>query len=182
MTGHSVVSLIVIVLGMTVCWAQEITKFDQVSITQQFQPYLLSNPLVMEIAGAKVIREKGGRTVLISVASTVLRDASPKDRLRAEKVCRTKALAGIVAEKTGIQVCHTESLKESTVVVIDKAKETESSVSELLHVTTTRVQGIVKDMPVVGRWLSKDGNVYYLAIGVIVDREGEVVEPVEPEE
>ncbi len=38
------------------------------------------------------------------------------------------------------------------------------------------MEGITKDMPVVGRWKSKDGKVFYLAIGTILDKSGEVVE------
>lgn len=151
-------------------------KFKEIEIDRQFKPYLLGNPLLMQVAGAKVIREKGGRTVLLSVASTVLKDDSPKERIRVEKVCRIKALAGIVAEQNGVQVCHTENLNESTVVVIDDKGESGSSVSDLLQFTRTKVEGITRDMPVVGRWLSKDGEVTYLAIGVILDKNGEVVE------
>jgi hypothetical protein len=31
-------------------------------------------------------------------------------------------------------------------------------------------------MPVVGRWRSKDGDVYYLALGSRLDKEGEIAE------
>ena len=172
-----------IVIGMTLllsdvglCNAADKPVFADVVIEKQFKPYLVSNPLLMEVTGAKVIREKKGRTILLSVASTVLKDDSPAERLRAEKVCRVKALAGMIAEKKGIQVCHVETLKEKTEVVIDEKGETAKSISELLQVTQTKVEGITKDMPVIGRWRSKDGMVFYLAIGSCVDENGEVVE------
>jgi hypothetical protein len=41
-------------------------------------------------------------------------------------------------------------------------------------VTKTKVEGIAKDMPVIGRWRSKDGEVFYLAIGSIVGKDGAV--------
>lgn len=159
-----------------ICHAADPPQFANVVIDKQFRPYLLSNPLLMEVTGAKLIRQKSGETILLSVASTVLKDDSPKDRLRAEKVCRTKALAGIVAEKKGVQVCHVETLNEKTEVVIDEKGETGKSVSELLQVTKTKVEGITKDMPVIGRWRSKDGMVFYLAIGSRLDQKGDVVE------
>ena len=172
-----------IVIGMTLwlssvalCNGADKPQFADVVIDKQFKPYLLSNPLLMEVTGAKVIREKKGRTVLLAVASTVLKDDSPKERLRAERVCRVKALAGMVAEKNGIQVCHVETLNEKTEVVIDEKGEIGTSVSELLEVTQTKVEGITKDMPVVGRWRSKDGTVFYLAIGSYLDKNGEVIE------
>lgn len=130
----------------------------------------------MEATGAKVIRVKGGGTVLLSVASTVLNDDSPKERFRAEKVCRVKAFAALVAEKQGIQVCHEETLKEKTTVVIDENGERGTSVSDLLQVTKIKFEGIAKDLPVIGHWKSKDGDVFYLAIGSRLDKMGEVVQ------
>lgn len=176
---RAVITGMAVLLPLTLtalCNATDKPQFSDVVIDQQFEPYLLSNPLLMEVTGAKVIREKKGRTVLFSVASSVLKNQSPSERLRAEKVCRVKALAGLVAEKKGIQVCHVETLKEKTEVIIDKNGETGTSISELLQVTQTKVEGIAKDMPVIGRWRSKDGMVFYLAIGSSLDKNGDVVE------
>ena len=82
----------------------------------------------------------------------------------------------MVKEAEGVQVCHVESLNETTEIVIDEKGESAKSVSELLQVTKTTVQGMTKDMPVVGRWRSNDGKVFYLAIGAGFDRNGSVVE------
>jgi urease gamma subunit len=150
-------------------------RFTDVEVEKSFRPFLLTNPLLMEVAGAKVIRLDKGRRVVLAVASTALKDKSGKDRLRAEKVCRVKALASVVAEKGGVQVCHVERVKEMTVIVIEDGKEKGKSVSELLSMTRTKVEGVARDMPVVGRWKSKDGEVFYLAIGVVLDKDGEPV-------
>jgi len=144
------------------------TMFSDVEIDEAFAPYLTANPLLMELSGAKIIRLPKGRSVVISVASTVIKDGTAQDRLRAEKVCRVKALASVVAEKQGVQVAHSEELNEKTVVVLDGEEEKGTSVTELLQITKTKVEGIAKDMPVIGRWKSKDGQVFYLAIGAIV--------------
>jgi hypothetical protein len=71
-----------------------------------------------EVTGAKVIRRAVNEFMVVGVASTALKDGSAKERLRAEKVCRIKALAAIVSEKRGVQVAHVEQLKEKTVVVV----------------------------------------------------------------
>lgn len=151
-------------------------RFSDTEIDDAFRPYLTSNILVMELTGAKVIRLPDGKRVLISVASTPLKDESAKDRLRAERVCRTKAFANIVAEQKGIQVAHMEKLEERTQLVIDEKGETGTSVSDLLRVTKTKVEGIAKDMPVIGHWKSKDGDVFYMALGVILDKKGKAIE------
>lgn len=146
--------------------------FADVSIEAPYKSYLTRQPLLMEVAGAKIIRLKNGDCVLLSIGSTVLKDDKPRTRLDAEKVCRVKALAAIVAEKQGVQVAHVETLKERTIVVIDNGKETAKSVAEILQITKAEVRGLAPALRVVGRWKSKDGQVLYLALGAICDKNG----------
>ena len=150
-------------------------KFQDVVIDPAFKKVLRSNLLLMETTGAKVIRLPNNRKAVVGVASTTIKKDSPADRLRAEKVCRIKALASIVAEKKGIQVVQIEELKDETRTIIDNNSEQATSVETFLKLTKTKVEGIAKDMPVVGRWSSVDGEVYYLAIGMIFDENGQAV-------
>jgi len=151
-------------------------KFADVQIEKPFSRFLMANPLLMESTGAKIIKLSGNRSLVVAVASTVLKDKSPDERLRAEKVCKLKAFAYIVQEQKGVQVYHAEESKDKTIIVNDNGKERGASVSESLEVTKTKVEGIAKDMPVVGRWKSKEGDVFYLAIGGIVNKKGELVQ------
>lgn len=152
-------------------------RFSGVEIDEEFRPYLTANVLIMEVTGAKIIREKqSGRNVILAVASTPINDGSAKDRIRAEKVCRAKALASVIAERDGVQVARYERLKDKVTVTIEDGEERAHSVSELLQVTRTKVEGIARDMPVVGRWKSRDGDTYYLAIGVILDEDAEAID------
>lgn len=151
-------------------------KFSAVEIEKPFARYLLANPLLMDSTGAKVIKLPSGRSVVLAVASTVLKDNSAAERLRAEKVCKTKAFAYLVQEKKGVRVFHSEQSKDRSVIVNENGKERGASVSESLEITRTKVQGIAKDLPVVGHWKSKEGDVFYLAIGAVVDGKGNVVQ------
>ena len=151
-------------------------QFSDVRIDKPFDRYLLANPLLMESTGAKVIKLPKKRSLVVAVASTVLKDGSPGERLRAEKVCKIKAFAYLVQEEKGVQVFHTEESSDKTVVVNVDGKEHGTSVSESLEVTKTKVEGTAKDLPVVGKWKSKEGDVFYLAIGGIVNKKGEVVQ------
>jgi hypothetical protein len=54
-------------------------QFSEVNIVKPFDVYLLSNPLLMEVAGAKIIRLANGNQVILGVASTVLEDRSSTD-------------------------------------------------------------------------------------------------------
>ena len=49
--------------------------------------------------------------------------------------------------------------------------------ADLLKISRAKVEGITRDMPVIGRWRSADGDTFYLAIGVIIDRDGKPVPP-----
>lgn len=169
---------IALLMGLVLCAGDAAVqkKFSDIEIEDAFRPYLVSNVLLMEVTGAKVIRLPKKRTVVIAVASTVLKDDSAKERLRAEKVCRVNALASVVADKQGVQVAHTEELKEETKIVIDEKGETGKSVSDFTQITKTKVEGIAKEMPVVGRWNSKNGDVFYMAIGVILNKNGDPIE------
>jgi hypothetical protein len=151
-------------------------RFSDVRIEKPFDRYLLANPLLMESTGAKVVKLPKKMSVVLAVASTVLKDDSAGERLRAEKVCRVKALACLVQEQKGVQVFHAEESTDKTVVVNVDGKERGTSVSQFLEVTKTKVEGVAKDMPVVGRWKSKEGDVFYLAVGGIVDRKGDLVQ------
>ena len=150
-------------------------NFSDVRIKKPFDRYLLANPLLMESTGAKVIKLPKQRSLVVAVASTILKDDSARERLRAEKVCRVKALAALVQEQKGVQVFHTEESTDKTVIVNVDGKEHGRSVSEFLEITKTKVEGLAKDMPVVGRWKSKDGEVFYMAIGAIVGKDQEPI-------
>lgn len=152
-------------------------RFSDLEIDDDFRPYLTANALLMEVAGAKIVRDqKSGRNVVLAVASTPINDGSSKDRIRAEKVCRAKALASVVAERHGVQVARYERLKDQVTATIEHGEERATSVSELLQITETKVKGIARDMPVIGRWKSRDGDTFYLAIGVMLDESGEPTE------
>jgi hypothetical protein len=150
-------------------------KFADVAIEKPYADYLRANPLLMEVAGAKVIRLDDGKQVVLAVASVVLKDDRAKTRLDAEKVCRAKALASVVAEKQGVQVAHVEKVEERTVIVLEDGKEKGKSVSEVMQLTRTQVQGLAPGLSVVGRWKSKDGQVFYLALGMVCDKKGNPV-------
>jgi len=142
--------------------------FSMIRIEAPFDTYLQANPLLMEFAGAKFIKLEDGRKMIISVASTGVKDSSAQDRLRQQKICRQKALANILAETKAIQVATSTKVNDLIVVTIEDGKENGKSVEEILEVTESRVSGIVKNFPIVGTWYSRNGDMFYLAIGGFV--------------
>lgn len=151
-------------------------RFADVQIEAPYDRYLLANPLLMEVSGAKAITRPDGTRVLVAVASTPVKDGSPADRLRAERVCLAKALANLVGEQHGVQVARVEESSERTTVLLEDGREKVRSLSDLLQVTRTKVEGVARGAAVVGRWRSGAGDLYYLAVGTIVDGKGDPVE------
>jgi len=144
----------------------------------EFAPYLTADPLLMEMEGAKIVKLDAGlertadepvRVLVLGVASSVLKDGSAADRKRAETVARNRAYAHIVAEKTGVQVARSETIDRKVVVTIEEdGRESSSSISEYLETTRADLQGRARAFPVVGRWTSADGTLYYVAVGGII--------------
>jgi len=150
-------------------------RFADVQIGAPYRTYLLADPLLMRVTGAKVIKLDKGRHMIIVVASTVPESDSPRHRLRAERVCRIKALAYIVARNNPVQVVHAEQATDRIVIRIEDGHERAKSVSEVTETIRTRVAGSTHELPVVGRWMSRDRSTLYLAVGVIMDRTGKPV-------
>lgn len=88
-----------------------------------------------------------------------------------------KALASLVAEKQGVQVAHVETLKDETVIVLANGTEEATSVMDLLKITKAKVEGIARDLPIIGCWHSPEGDTFYLEISAIIDRDGEPIPP-----
>ena len=146
---------------------QSAARFDP-----EFAAFLKADPLLIETEGAKVILLDDGRVLVLGVASSALTDGSAADRRRAETIARQRALAHIVAEKTGVQVARAEtSAKRTTVTIDDAAGERAESVAEYLETTQAKVRGATRDFPIVGRWTSDDGTLFSVAVGGFVERE-----------
>lgn len=160
--------------------ADEPPRFRDVRIEKAYAPILRANPILMEVAGAKILRLPSGNQLVIGVGAVALKDSTAKERLRAERVGFNKALASIVAEKVGVFVARVERLEERTVVVIERGKERARSVSDLLQITRAETSGIARGMRTVGRWRSADGQICYVAVAAVCDAKGSPLPGAEP--
>jgi tetratricopeptide (TPR) repeat protein len=154
----------------------EESPFTDVVLDEPFRPYLLANRVLMETTGAKVVRLPDGNYLLLGVASAPLDEDSPRARAAAEKVCREAALRDVVATTQGVQIASVQKAEDRLVVTVEKGESKVKSISSYLEITTTRVAGMAREMPVVGRWRSRDGRVLYVVTGVVCDRSGNLVQ------
>jgi hypothetical protein len=166
-----------LILAVALLPAQDQTlRFKDIEIEKPFDSYLLAHPLLMDVAGAKIVKLSGDKILVVGVAFTPIRDDSPTDRRRMNTVCKNRALANILGEKKNVLIAHVETVKEKNVVVIDKDGKTNTQrVSDYFEMTQSKLEGVVRDFPIVGRWKSGDGKLYYLVIGAILNTKGERV-------
>lgn len=144
-------------------------------IREPYRTHLLAEPQLMEGECVTVIELEDGMKMLTAVGSVVPKSDSPQDRLQAERICQIKALASIVARRSPVKRAHSVQVNERVVVRIEDGRERAESVSETVEIIRMRVTGTTRQLPVVGRWMTHDGTVLFLAIGTIVDRSGKRV-------
>jgi hypothetical protein len=61
---------------------------------------------------------------------------------------------------------HRETVEEkSRIETLDGGQQRGEAIEEYLSVTTSQFETVVKDLPVVGKWYSAEGDVLFIAIG-----------------
>ena len=139
--------------------------FKDIKIEKPFAEFLANNPLLMDLAGAIIVDLGRDGRLLIGVGKVVLKDGSPQDLLRAERVATLKARTAVIGERDGVKISYLKRVEDLIIIVKDEEGEKAISVSERLKVTQEKIEGIAKNLPVVGSWKSEDGRIFYIAVG-----------------
>lgn len=139
---------------------------------EPFASCLKADPILLQFGGARLIKlPEINQAVIVSVASTAVKDNTAADRIRMQKVCRSKALAELLSQQKGLQVNYALRTEDKTVVVYqDGGREEATSLESTLETTSAHVEGLIQSLPVVATWYSAAGDMYYLAIGTVVDQ------------
>lgn len=169
-------SITILLLSLNSGYTPEVHKFSEVSVSENFKPYLFSNPLLMETAGAKIIRLSNGQSLIISVEFVELGDNFKASILEVKNKCEIKARANILGQTKGYKIYRTETLEEKTEIRLDNSIEQGKSLSTYTNIIKSETSGIIKGMEVIGTWKSKDKLLFYLAIGCCFDKDGNVIE------
>ncbi len=138
-----------------------------------FDRYLKADRLLLQYGGTRMILlPESNWVMIVSVAFTAVKDNSGADRVRMEKVCHQKALAGLLTEKQGIKMKYALESWDATTSVFDDGQEQTASLETTLETTSAQAEGFIRDLPVVGSWFSDDGQLFFLAIGAVCKRKG----------
>ena len=164
------VKILFLLLLLLPLWivAEESPLFTDIIISKDYEQYLLADKLLMTVCGAKIFKVNG-KIMVVSVASTAIKDSSAQDRLRQIDVCKARATAQILTARDGIQVVTFSKVEEKTVISIENSKETGQTVIEMLNITKTTAEGYVRYFSVIGTWKSDNKDTFYLAIGGVIE-------------
>ena len=136
---------------------------------EPFAACLKADPILLQYGGSRIIvLPRTDQAVIVSVASTAVRDNSAADRVRMQKVCRSKALAELLSQEKGLQVKYALRAEDKTVMVFNNGKEETASLESTLETTSAQVEGFVQALPMVATWYSAARDMYFLAIGTVV--------------
>lgn len=142
------------------------SELRSLKVEKGFKPLLEAVPLLLDAGGANFLKRPDGSIWIISIGVTVAKKPdTPRELLRRQAVALAKARANAVAELNGNKVTVTSLYTTKDKVTIENGVEQGSSEEILEEKIIIKAKGIIKKMPEVASWLSKSGELYYVAIG-----------------
>lgn len=132
----------------------------------EFKPFLLSDPILLDIGGCKAFRTEDGKTVLIAVGTAEVKNQSAKDRILRQKIAEQRAFGELAKHQHVKIVDFSQQEKQITIKHINK-KESSSSIKKNYRKTTVAADAYVSRMKTIGTWYSADQQIFYLAKGII---------------
>lgn len=149
--------IVIIFLLLEPCRAQDGTNFREVEIEAPFHNLLLNHPEFMEEGGARVFIGEDGTKYLIGISKVISEDNNEESIQQAIRIGEILSRTAILEFKEGIEISNYRKLKECA--------DNKISLSSFFQVTEARVEGIVKNLPIIGSWWSPNRNTLYVAVG-----------------
>jgi hypothetical protein len=137
--------------------------FQSMVIDPSFHDALIQDREFMKKGGAKVFAMNDGSCLLIGIAKTFPDGGSPETILRAKREGEILARAEILSFSGDIQISTSRVAKTGSLQT-EKTNGT-VSLSSFLQITETKVEGIIRQLPIVGTWWSEDNRTLYVAVG-----------------
>ena len=148
--------------------AAAVSDFSDVEIDNEFLPFLSAKKRFMNTTGVKEFNVPGKKDrVIVCIVSVASQGESGTAIANMTRVCRMKAQIELL-KLDGVEMSAFTKVADKVVSVDDGKKENVKSVSLYLNIAEERVNGVVRAMPVVGTWFSKDKTEFYLATGLVI--------------
>ena len=147
-----------------------VSDFSDVEIDDEFLPFLTAKKRFMTSPGVKEFTVPGRKDrIIVCVVSVASKGNSARAIANMTKVCRIKAQVELLKTQ-GVEMSAFTQVADKVVSTDDGKQQKVKSLSTYLNVVEERVDGVIKAMPVIGTWFSKDKTEFYLATGIILKR------------
>jgi hypothetical protein len=137
--------------------------FREVEIEIGFHDLLVRHPVFMEQGGARLFEADDGRLALIGIGKVFPEDHRAEAMIQVRRKGEIRARSAILELGASIEISTSRSQKEESLI----------SLSSFFQVTETRVEGMIQQLPVVGRWCSPNHSTFYIAVGKMVNATGQ---------
>lgn len=147
-----------------------VSDFSDVEIDDEFLPFLTAKKRFMTSSGVKEFTVPGKKDrIIVCIVSVASKGNSARAIANMTKVCRIKAQVELLKTQ-GVEMSAFTQVADKVVSTDDGKQQKVKSLSTYLNVVEERVDGVIKAMPVIGTWFSKDKTEFYLATGIILKR------------
>ena len=161
--------LIVFTTCVSLPLAAAVSDFSDVEIDDEFLPFLTAKKRFMTSSGVKEFTIPGQKgRIIVCVVSVASKGNSARAVANMTKVCRIKAQVELLKTQ-GVEMSAFTQVADKVVSIDDGKQKKVKSISTYLSVAEEKVNGIVRAMPVIGTWYSKDKTEFYLAIGKFIN-------------
>ena len=144
--------------------------FSDVEIDDKFLPFLTAKKRFMTSSGVKEFTIPGQKgRIIVCVVSVASKGNSARAVASMTKVCRIKAQVELLKTQ-GVEMSAFTQVADKIVSIDDGKHQKVKSLSTYLNVVEERVNGVVRAMPVIGTWFSKDKTEFYLAVGTVIKK------------
>ena len=145
-----------------------VSDFSDVEIEDEFLPFLTAKKRFMTSSGVKEFTVPGKKDrIIVCIVSVASKGNSARAVANMTKVCRIKAQVELLKTQ-GVEMSAFTQVADKVISIDDGEQKKVESISAYLSVAEEKVNGIVRAMPVVGTWFSKDKTEFYLAVGTVI--------------
>ena len=132
-----------------------------------FHSLLLDYPDFMQEGGARLLETDDGKLALIGIGKVFPEERLPQNMTRLRRIGEIRARTTILELGGDIEISTSRGLKEESL----QARQSREKVflSSFFQVTETRVEGVIRQLPVIGTWFFPNQNIFCVAVGKMID-------------
>jgi len=137
---------------------------------KRFESILTENPDLYEFGGVRLGKSDDGQTLVIAVGYTIIKNATPKDKIRQLTVTSQNAKAALVGFLEGEYVEQLSKFSEEIKIQSTSQEDTVEISSLYSESMLRKINGkLAGGLERIAFWKSFDGHSFYQALGFVVE-------------